>query len=199
MYNYLNKVSKVKITKSHLRLHQAFIDLVSQNGFEKITVNDVCDKALVSRSTFYNHFEDKYHLLYFSIYQLKNQIIDFEKSITDYSKGEQIHIILSFINKDRAFFKNIISINDINLIIATLHDLTIPPYILMLKSLEDMGYKFIVSIDFLAEFFSGAFISIVYRWLEDDNSKTIDELSFELDKVTDMHLYFDPSVQINLI
>ncbi len=65
----------------------------------------------------------------------------------------------------------------------------------MLKSLENRGYKFIVSIDFLAEFFSGAFISIVYRWLKDDNPKTIDELSFELDKVTDMHLYFDPSLQ----
>ncbi|KGO14929.1 TetR/AcrR family transcriptional regulator [Clostridium botulinum] len=195
MYNYFNKFSEIKITKSHLRLHQAFIGLVSQNGFEKITVNDICDKALVSRSTFYNHFEDKYHLLYFSIYQIKNQIIDSEKSITDYSKGEQIHIILSFINKNRAFFKSIISINYINLIITTLHDLTIPQYVLMLRSLEDTGYKFIVSIDFLAEFFSGAFISIVHRWLKDDNPKTIDELSFELDKVTDMHLYFDPSVQ----
>lgn len=195
MYNYFNKFSEIKITKSHLRLHQAFIDLVGQNGFEKITVNDICDKALVSRSTFYNHFEDKYHLLYFSIYQIKNQIIDSEKSITDYSKGEQIHIILSFINENGAFFKSVILINDVNLMIATLHDLTIPQYVLMLESLENAGYKFIVSIDFLAEFFSGAFISIVYRWLKNDNPKTIDELSFELDKATDMHLYFDPSMQ----
>ncbi|MBN1051797.1 TetR/AcrR family transcriptional regulator [Clostridium botulinum] len=196
MYNYFNNFSEIKITKSHLRLNQAFIDLVSQNGFEKITVSDICEKSLVSRSTFYNHFEDKYHLLYFSIHLIKNQIIDSEKSVTDYSKGEQIHIILSFINKNRAFLRRIILINDINLIITTLHDLTISQYILMLKSLEDMGYKFIVSIDFLAEFFSGAFISIVCRWLKDDNPKTIDELSFEIDKVTDMHLYFDPSGQI---
>lgn len=193
MYNYYNNFSEIKITKSHLRLNQAFIDLVSQNGFEKITVSDICEKSLVSRSTFYNHFEDKYHLLYFSIYQMKNQIIDSEKSVTDYSKGEQIHIILSFINENRAFLRSIILINDINLIITTLHDLTTYQYILMLKSLEDMGHKFIVSIDFLAEFFSGAFISIVCRWLKDDNPKTIDELSFEIDKVTDMHLYFDPS------
>ncbi|WP_315080923.1 TetR/AcrR family transcriptional regulator [uncultured Clostridium sp.] len=196
MYNYFNNFSEIKITKSHLRLNQAFIDLVSQNGFEKTTVSDICEKSLVSRSTFYNHFEDKYHLLYFSIHLIKNQIIDSEKSVTDYSKGEQIHIILSFINKNRAFLRSIILINDINLIITPLHDLTISQYVLMLKSLEDIGYKFIVSIDFLAEFFSGAFISIVCRWLKDDNPKTIDEFSFEIDKVTDMHLYFDPSGQI---
>lgn len=38
----------------------AFIQLVSRIPFEKITVQDILDEALVSRYTFYTHFPDKF-------------------------------------------------------------------------------------------------------------------------------------------
>ncbi|WP_291580439.1 TetR/AcrR family transcriptional regulator [Clostridium sp. UBA6640] len=191
MYNYFDKLNNVKITKSHLRLHEALITLVEEKELDKITVNDLCNKAMVSRATFYNHFEDKYHLLCFTIYYMKKEIIASEQLISDFSKGEAIHVILSYINKNRNFFKGLLSSHDTRLMLGTLHDLTVPQYLLMLDACEKNGNKFIVSSDFLSEFFSGAFISIVIRWLKDDNPKTIDELTFEIDKVTDLHLYFD--------
>lgn len=41
----------------------AFLDVLETKDFEKITINDVVQRAHVSRSTFYAQFEDKYDFL----------------------------------------------------------------------------------------------------------------------------------------
>ena len=40
-----------------------FSDLLETKSFENITIQDLCEKANVRRSTFYRHFNDKYDLL----------------------------------------------------------------------------------------------------------------------------------------
>jgi AcrR family transcriptional regulator len=37
--------------------------LITERDFESISVNDICDRAMVHRTTFYNHYKDKYNLL----------------------------------------------------------------------------------------------------------------------------------------
>lgn len=41
----------------------AFLSLLETKSFEKITVDDIIDAAMVNRSTFYQHFQDKYAIL----------------------------------------------------------------------------------------------------------------------------------------
>ena len=45
-----------------------------EKEFEEIKVSDICNKALVNRSTFYAHFEDKYELLSTYIGDLKDSL-----------------------------------------------------------------------------------------------------------------------------
>ena len=47
---------------------------MSTTEFENIKVSDICNKALVNRSTFYAHFNDKYELLYSFIKDLKQDL-----------------------------------------------------------------------------------------------------------------------------
>ena len=42
---------------------EAFLKLLQEKAFEKITVGDIISEAMVNRSTFYQHYPDKYAVL----------------------------------------------------------------------------------------------------------------------------------------
>lgn len=53
----------VRKIKTERDLQVAFIQLLATKGFRHITVADICQTSLTSRSTFYAHYLDKYDLL----------------------------------------------------------------------------------------------------------------------------------------
>ena len=52
---------RIRRTKKSIR--DAFFELIDENGFDSVTVKDITDRALISRNTFYLHYEDKFDLL----------------------------------------------------------------------------------------------------------------------------------------
>ena len=52
-----------RIQKSRQAIMDALIELMAQKDFEKITINEIADKANVNRGTIYLHYVDKYALL----------------------------------------------------------------------------------------------------------------------------------------
>lgn len=56
----------LRIEKTYLSLHNTFTTLLEEKHFEDITVNELCERAMIRRATFYKHFADKYE--YFSFY-----------------------------------------------------------------------------------------------------------------------------------
>lgn len=60
-----NSTSKedVRVQRTRKLLQQALIDLTVEMGFAVVTVRDICNRAMVNRSTFYRYYLDKYDLL----------------------------------------------------------------------------------------------------------------------------------------
>jgi AcrR family transcriptional regulator len=52
-----------RVRRTRKLLHDAFISLVIEKGYEKTTIQDILDRADVGRSTFYVHYRDKEALL----------------------------------------------------------------------------------------------------------------------------------------
>lgn len=52
-----------RIKRSKAALRAALIELMEEQGFDSLTVNDICVKAGLNRGTFYNHYRDKEALL----------------------------------------------------------------------------------------------------------------------------------------
>lgn len=52
-----------RIQKTRQSIMDAFMDLLSEKGFEKITISDIAERANINRGTVYLHYVDKFDLL----------------------------------------------------------------------------------------------------------------------------------------
>jgi AcrR family transcriptional regulator len=52
----------LRVIKTKANIKKVFIELLNQKEFDKITVQDILDHALINRSTFYKYYADKYDL-----------------------------------------------------------------------------------------------------------------------------------------
>lgn len=52
----------LRIIKTRANIKNTFIELLFEKEFNEITIQNILDKALINRSTFYKHYSDKYEL-----------------------------------------------------------------------------------------------------------------------------------------
>ena len=88
-----------RIVRTRQLLQQSFTALMTEKGFQNLTVQDVTDRAGVNRATFYAHFEDKYALL-------------------NYTVRESLEAMLQKRLPDKAAF----TINNLRLLTVTTHE-----------------------------------------------------------------------------
>lgn len=65
-----------RIERSRQMIMQAFIGLLEEQDFEKITIQGIADRANVNRGTVYLHFTDKYDLLEQSVETYLMMLVD---------------------------------------------------------------------------------------------------------------------------
>lgn len=90
--------------KTTIRIQKALKIVMKQKNIKKITIQDICDEAYISRPTFYSHYEDKYDVI--------NDIFDFlfDTYVLKYSdlktwEGTILTFLLK-IKEDKEFFLN---------------------------------------------------------------------------------------------
>ena len=49
----------LRVVKTKAAIENAFLELIEQNGYESVHLNDIADKALVNRNTIYLHYGSK--------------------------------------------------------------------------------------------------------------------------------------------
>ncbi|MGM9858727.1 MAG: TetR/AcrR family transcriptional regulator [Bacilli bacterium] len=52
---------RIRITKE--LIYTAFLELLKKNNIHQITIRELCDKAGINRTTFYNHYGSQYDVL----------------------------------------------------------------------------------------------------------------------------------------
>jgi len=53
----------LRVRRTHKFLQEAMIELIMEKGFDAITVGDISERAMINRTTFYRHYQDKYDLV----------------------------------------------------------------------------------------------------------------------------------------
>ncbi|MDF2503702.1 TetR/AcrR family transcriptional regulator [Clostridium sp.] len=75
----INKTD-LRVLKTHESIKNTFSNLLLGKSFKDITVQNICDEALIGRSTFYDHYYDKYDLLNKMAEEIFNEFKPYIKS-----------------------------------------------------------------------------------------------------------------------
>ena len=171
--------------RSRKLIRQAFMDILKEKPFEKITVTDIVDRAEINRSTFYAHYPDVFGV----IEEIQNEIITYmekmmdemdfknflanpEPLLTEVIKVSvdnlELYRLLSNCNmaaKQLANIKNV-------LIERTLNTVELPD--IELSAFEK---------EFAVRFFMGGAADLYMQWINGDIKCSIEELTSELAKM----------------
>lgn len=69
------ELGDLRVRRTHKLLWEALMAEMSERPFEQISVSDICERAMVHRTTFYKHYEDKYALLEQGLRQMYNTLL----------------------------------------------------------------------------------------------------------------------------
>lgn len=179
-YETKNK-GDLRVRRTYKLLSEALLSLLLERSFEEIFVTDICERAMVHRTTFYKHFEDKYHLLDFCVQEL---IRTFEgdgthlysaESMKDYYMG-LIRKSLEYMAVHKELFLTGILRAGNNSMLPMLN-LSVNNLIqTKLQENEKLGVYHKIPNPVIAQFYSGALISASIWWLESDTPISIDEM-----------------------
>jgi len=78
-----------RVARTRAMLHQALMSLVLEKGYEAITVEEICDKADVGRSTFYAHYTSKDDLRRYGLEHMRRVLVEQHRNAAAASGGHQ--------------------------------------------------------------------------------------------------------------
>ena len=174
----MDKKDDLRVIKTKKILYETLIELMKTKTFEEIKVSDICTKALINRSTFYAHYEDKYELLLEFINSLKEEFINElskNKNILNTREHylEVIRLFLDHIENKKDIY-NAIMINNRNSIMMDI--LSSVANNEVIKKMESSNISTKVPANIIAKFYLGGVLNLGIEWLRDTNKNSKEEI-----------------------
>lgn len=142
------------ITKKALA--RSLKEQMSERPFTKISVEDICEKAEISRRNFYRYFPDKYALLNWLYYEDYFSKLVYHE---DWVVWDYFPSICEYCYKDRAFFKNAFMVEGQNSLRAYSQELMYP---LIMHDYEDTFLS-----EKIARFFISRITDMLYDYMQE--------------------------------
>ena len=170
----------LRTKRTYKLLQNSLFMLLEKKPFDEIKVNDICDLAMIHRTTFYTHFQDKYDLLEYCISEVEKEITGNLKPNT-YSTLEEFYTnmimnVLDYTDANRKFFRSILKKNENTGFIKILSHTCISYMKEMLKKEEENGLTHLIPLEIIVEFYTGAVINTINWWIKSNSKLSKEDL-----------------------
>ena len=177
----MGKKTDLRIEKTYHFLHNAFTEALEEKRFEDITVNELCERAMIRRTTFYKHFADKYE--YFTFY-INEICASFQDQLPPDVLSDDIDSyflymcreLLRFIEKHERLVMNIADSSLFPVLLDCLSEYIMHDVLGVLRRMDSTKQMSAAQMEGVAAFYSGGLLNTLRLWLK--RKAPIDEEQF---------------------
>ncbi len=156
-----SKVSKCS-EQTKRKIANSLKELMMKSSFDKITVSDITDRCGIHRQTFYYHFQDRYELLDWLLYdEIVSPLINGFSIDNMYEKIYEMFLTMS---NDKEFYQNAIKINSDDLY-RYISRIAVEQFTQMIKTVSGSAVSESNDI-IMAEFIGFGISGIVVSWVQ---------------------------------
>ena len=184
----MKKKEDLRIRKTKANLYKSLLQLMENKTFEEIKVIDICNHSMINRSTFYNHFNDKYELLQGLIKDMQEELIsslEIKKEIKSMKEYylEIIRLLLNYLEKNKEIYSSIAIIKKNNNSIA--HDMMVDATLEAVTTKMKKKYQSIsnVPIEIVSLFYVSGVSKVCLEAIKDAKNFDSEKLLIYLDKL----------------
>ncbi len=167
-----------RIRRTRKLLWEALLTLLEEHSLEEISVTDICEEALLNRTTFYKHFENKYALF---VYGMKYDQEPFEEKLlraATSEEGEQISIqLLETMARHQHYYKLLLVGKEEKNLSTLLRQQITEQMEARLAQAQNEGHHFSTPLPIIAQFYAGALLALATWWLENEIPISAEELA----------------------
>lgn len=166
----------LRILRTKKMIFAAFMQLVEEEGFDAVTIQEIADKAMINRTTFYAHFKDKQDL-YDQIFT--TSMVPFLKILDGETiSGNQIKLktvtslltrLFTEIKANRQFYMLALDGANAMRLSELLHDLLAQHYAEIFDHLLITHNQKKIPTDFIISYMTSILIGTVNWWVRADS------------------------------
>ena len=172
----------LRVRRTYKFLWDALMVLLAERDFESITVTDICKRAMVHRTTFYKHYEDKYGLLFHGIQDELNAFYEALDSAIEGTAPRKeaadvfAHLVFVFehVHQREPFYRLMLR-NDGSSKFSTLLKKSLAERIE--HRVQKEGKQIAMPIELYAQLNAAVMVSMIAWWLENDRPYTPVEMT----------------------
>ncbi len=173
-----------RVARTERALNDALFALIQVKGYDKVTVQDIIDRADVGRSTFYAHYDTKDDLLLSSLDLLTADLDHFLEGASGL-EGSVLPVrgLFHHVADQHQMFRALFGTSGIDLVTRAARDMLSARALHTIREREAAGQSHPVDARTRAAFLAGSLMAFVAWWLDagfplepDDAADTFDAL-----------------------
>ncbi len=190
----MEQKTDLRIQKTYRALTVTFFQMLEEMRFEDIRVSELCERAMIRKSTFYKHFGDKYELLAFIVRQEQER---FNAQLSKTRNSEKrvdyyiqlISTVLDSLGANSTLVQSTIQSNSFPLVLSILSDQIMLDIRERIREDVQSGEKLPATPEIMTAFFVGGVMESVRCWLKKGKAIDAPELKAQLMEILKQFYY----------